>query len=134
MGYSYAYMAKYVDTSFMTPYVYHDPSDTTHVDPPDTGDVRITLTDRGDAFVTYPNPFRERVNIRYSGTEPIEAAFITDAMGRSEEVQLTAEGEGRYSLDLSGRFQTTYLLTFVTASRKAHTVRLLKQSDITPGR
>ena len=47
-----------------------------------------------------------------------------------EQVRLTAEAPGRYTLDLTARPQATYLLTLTTASGKTHTVRLLKQSDI----
>ena len=50
--------------------------------------------------------------------------------GRREQVRLTAEGPGRYSLDLTDRPQAAYLLTLTTASGKTHTIRLLKQSDI----
>ncbi|MBR3724807.1 MAG: hypothetical protein IKN11_05390, partial [Bacteroidales bacterium] len=52
-GNTLAYIAKYVDTSFMTPYV--------HTGPQDTGDVRIKVVEDGNTFVAYPNPFRQRV-------------------------------------------------------------------------
>ena len=51
-------------------------------------------------------------------------------MGRREKVGLLAEGDGRYSLDLTARPQAIYLLTVVTASGDSHTVRLVKQSDV----
>ena len=117
-------VAKYVDTAFMTPYVHTNY-------PIDTGDVRITLVDDGAALVAYPNPFRQKVTIEVQGGEPLtETAWLTDLTGRREQVRLTAEGTGRYSLDLTARPQATYLLTLTTASGKTHTVRLLKQSDI----
>ena len=122
-GNSMAYIAKYVDTSFMTPYVYTG----------DTNDVRITLVDNGTALVAYPNPFRQRVTIRLDGTQASclrETAILTDLTGRREEVRLTPDGPGQYTLDLTSRPQSTYLLTLTTADGKQHTVRLLKQSDI----
>ena len=120
-GHSLAYTAKYIDTAFMTPYVYSG----------DTGNVSITLEEGGNAFVAYPNPFRQKVTIEVQGGEPLtETAWLTDLTGRREEVRLTPIGSGQYSLDLTSRPQATYLLTLTTADGKQHTVRLLKQSDI----
>ena len=126
-GTSMAYVSKYVDTSFMTPYVYTGPQD--------TGDVRIKVVEDGNAFVAYPNPFRQRVNIQVeSGELKVESgvttAWLTDMQGRREEVRLTPAGNGKYTLDLTSRPQATYLLTLTTATGKTHTLRLLKQSDI----
>ena len=126
-GNTMAYIAKYVDTSFMTPYV--------HTDPQDTGDVRIKVVEDGNAFVAYPNPFRQRVNIGIENGDlrienGVAKAWLTDMQGRREEVTLTPAGNGKYTLDLTSRPQATYLLTLTTASGKTHTVRLLKQSDI----
>ena len=120
---SHAYIAHYTDTAFMTPYVHTD----------DPGEVRITLVEGGNAFVAYPNPFRQRVTIRLDGTQASclrETAILTDLSGRREEVRLTPDAPGQYSLDLTSRPQATYLLTLTTADGKTHTVRLLKQSDI----
>ena len=127
-GNSVAYIARYVDTSFMTPYV---PRDTTHTDPIDTGSVRITVVGDEGAFVAYPNPFRQKVTIEVQGGEPLtETAWLTDLTGRRQQMRLTPDGPGQYSLDLTSRPQATYLLTLTTASGKTHTVRLLKQSDL----
>ena len=128
-GASYAYIAKYVDTSFMTPYVVRDSTN-----PPDTGDVRILLADV-DHFVTYPNPFRQRVHIKVGDGQLKEhngtaTAILTDLMGRREEVRLTSDGPGQYTLDLTARPQSSYLLTLTTADGNQHTVKLLKQSDV----
>ena len=124
---STAYIAKYVDTSFMTPYV--------HTGPQDTGDVRIKVVEDGNAFVAYPNPFRQKVNIQVeSGELKVESgvatAWLTDMQGRREEVRLTPAGNGKYTLDLTSRPQATYLLTLTTATGKTHTLRLLKQSEL----
>ena len=95
-----AYISKYVDTSFMTPYV--------HTGPQDTGDVRIKVVEDGNAFVAYPNPFRQKVNIQVeSGELKVESgvaiAWLTDMQGRREEVRLTPAGNGKYTLDLTSR-------------------------------
>ena len=131
-GKSTAYIARYVDTSFMTPYV---PRDTTHTDPIDTGSVRITLVDDGTALVAYPNPFRQSVRIKVQGGRLKEhngtvTAILTDLTGRREQVRLTPDAPGQYTLDLTSRPQATYLLTLTTATGQTHTIRLLKQSDI----
>ena len=127
---SHAYIAHYTDTAFMTPYVYTD----------DPGEVNITLVEGGNAFVAYPNPFRQRVTIESSETLTA-TAWLTDLTGRREQVRLIPQGHSSnntftqshnqiYTLDLTGRPQATYLLTLTTASGKTHTVRLMKMSDI----
>ena len=127
-----SYIIKYVDTAFMTPYVYvAPPVDTTIIDTTasDTGDVRITVVGDEGTFVAYPNPFRQRVIIESSETLA-ETAWLTDLTGRREQVRLTPEAPSRYTLDLTSRPQATYLLTLTTTSGKTHTVKLIKQSDI----
>ena len=126
-GNTLAYILKYVDTSFMTPYV--------HTGPQDTGDVRIKVVEDGNAFVAYPNPFRQKVNIGIENGDlrienGVAKAWLTDMQGRREEVRLTPAGNGKYILDLTSRPQATYLLTLTTADGKQHTLRLLKHSDI----
>ena len=116
-GYN-ACVAKYVDTSFMTPYVYTG----------DTGNVRIVVAE-GGTWVSYPNPFRQRVTIE-SDRQAVRTAWLTDLTGRREEVRLQAAGPGRYVLDLTGRPQATYLLTLVTAAGQERTLRLLKLQDM----
>ncbi len=159
-GNNKSYIIKYVDTAFMTPYVYvAPPVDTTDIDPVDTGDVSVTVVDNEGTFVAYPNPFRQRVTIDCS--EPVaETAWLTDLTGRREQVRLIPQGHSSdnaftparpqgaalstaeinqisekshnqtYTLDLTARPQAIYLLTITTASGKTHTVRLMKQSDI----
>ncbi len=126
-GYSMAYLAKYVDTAFMTPYV--------HTGTGDTGDVRINVADEKETWVAYPNPFRQRVTIQVKSGElrvesGVATAWLTDMQGRREEVALTPAGNGKYILDLTSRPQATYLLTLTTADGKTHTLRLLKQSEV----
>ena len=128
-----AYIAKYVDTSFMTPYV--------HTGPQDTGDVRIKVVEDGNTFVAYPNPFRQKVTIEIENSKlkienGVAKAWLTDMQGRREEVRLTPAGNGKYTLDLTSRGSARtstggpLLLTLTTATGKTHTIRLLKQSDI----
>ena len=112
------YIAKLVDTSMRSPFVYHG-----------GGSESITLVEGSSAIVVAPNPFRQRVTIE-SGEPLAETAWLTDLTGRREQVRITSEGTNRYSLDLTARPQATYLLTITTASGKTHTVRLMKQSDI----
>ena len=78
--------------------------------------------------VVYPNPTSGKVTIATS--EPLACASITDMMGRREEVGLAAQGNGVYTIDLTARPQAIYLLTLTTTEGHQHTVRLLKQQDI----
>lgn len=89
--------------------------------------VGITTAETAE-LTLYPNPATHQVSIECA--ETISEAWLTDLTGRREQVRLTAEGTGRYTLDLTARPQATYLLTLTTVSGKTHTVRLLKQSDI----
>lgn len=120
----HACIARYVDTAFMTPYRALG----------DTGDVSIRLVEDGGAWTSYPNPFRQRVNIQVQGSDLLAAngvasAVLTDLQGRREEVRLERVGAGHYVLDLTSRPQASYLLTLTTSSGKQHTLKLLKQSD-----
>lgn len=132
VGNNKSYIIKYVDTTFMTPYVYVAPIDTTHNDTTGIGIHEFSILD--SQFSIYPNPFRQRVTIEC--IEPLaETAWLTDLTGRREQVCLQGvpadnNGPARYSLDLTSHPQAAYLLTLTTASGKTRTVRLLKQSDI----
>ena len=100
----------------------------------DTGDVNISIVPDVGVFTAYPNPFRQRVNIKIENTvlkavNGTVTAILTDITGRSEEVPLAPQGSGRYVLDLTARPQASYFLTHTTADGHQHTVQLLKQSD-----
>lgn len=83
-----------------TTYVYVAP-------PIDTGNVSILVAEEDNAIVAYPNPFHQRVTIQCN--ETITAAYITDMMGRREQVRLTAEGKGTYTVLFSDReLSSTY--------------------------
>ena len=116
----HACIAKYVDTAFLTPYRAE----------PDTGDVRVVMVEDQGAWTHYPNPFRQRVNIEYQGSEPLRTtATLTDATGRSTEVRLSEQGTGRYRLDFAGvpqpRGSRVLFLTLTTASGRQHTLQLM---------
>ena len=111
-----AFIARYVDTAFMRPYV--------HPVNPEPQDIRLATNDDGGCLVAYPNPFKQRVRVRYHGTERLREAFLTDMQGRRERVTLAPVGEGEYSLDFSHLPPAPYLLTLVTHSGKQITARL----------
>ena len=77
----------------------------------------------------YPNPTHGKVAIVWVNdySSEVEAAWLTDPTGRREEVSLTCDGLGQYTLDLTSCPQAIYLLTLATADGRQHTVRLLKQ-------
>ena len=96
----------------------------------DTGEVRVVMVEDQGAWTYYPNPFRQRVNIEYQGSEPLRTtATLTDATGRSTEVRLSEQGTGRYRLDFAGvpqpRGSRVLFLTLTTASGRQHTLRLM---------
>ena len=115
---NFSAVARYVDTAFMSPYVF--------VPSQDTVDVHIGIVDNEASFVVYPNPFSHRVNVQCD--KPVTAAWLTDMMGRREGVKLTAIGDGHYTLDLAGRPQAIYLLALLTADGQQHTIRLIKRN------
>ena len=79
----------------------------------------------------FPNPTRGKLTIQVQNSDfKIQNCYLTDMMGRREQVRLTPVDPGQYTLDLTGRPQATYLLTLTTSDGRQHTVRLLKQSDI----
>ena len=118
----FACIAKHVDTAFMTPY--------RAAAEPDTGDVRVVMVENQGAWTLYPNPFRQRVNIEYQGTELLRTtATLTDATGHSTEVRLSEQGTGRYRLDFADvpqpRGRRALFLTLTTASGRQHTLQLM---------
>ena len=115
-----SFIARYVDTAFMRPYVHP-------VSPPDTQqteDIRVMVQDDIGCLVAYPNPFRQRVRLRYKGSEPPREAYLTDMQGRRERVELVRVGEWEYSLDFGHLPPAPYLLTLVTHSGRQITARL----------
>jgi len=72
----------------------------------------------------YPNPFRQRVRVRYKGEERLREAYLTDMAGRRETVTLVPCGEGEWSVDFAHLPPAPYLLTLVTDSGRQITARL----------
>ena len=135
-GNSVAYIAKYVDTTFMTPYVYvAPPIDTTHTD---TSTVSIPdFSSLNSQFSIYPNPTSGKVTI--TSPAPLVSAIVTDMMGRQVYTKTIKQSNIVYrtdgtpqaiTIDLSHLPQGAYFLTLTTASGKSHTLKLIKQSDI----
>ena len=99
---------------------------TSPVDSIGTGVQNFTKEDEG-TFVAYPNPFDQQVFIQsHNPDSPIQYCFLTDLLGRSEEVKPTAIGDGLYFLDFSDRLHAIYLLTVITEDGHRHTLRLIK--------
>ena len=109
-----------------SPYGYYPAAPVTN--PLTVNSVGVSTVDAEQQIQVYPNPTTGKVSITTSAT--IVTATLTDMMGRSEEVRLTPQADGRYSLDLASRFNAVYLLSLTTNDGQQHMVRLLKQSDI----
>ena len=117
---SYACIAKYVDTSFMTPYVYTGEPE----------DLKIQMTEGEGAWLVYPNPFRQRVKVRHEGSSPIVKAFITDRQGRQTTLTVQQVDNRNYIVDFTSLPQDNYFLTLVTAAGNQRTVQIRKQSEV----
>lgn len=76
-----------------------------------------------DPVIVYPNPTYGKVTI--SSDETLVSAYLTDMLGRHEEVYPVPHDSGLYSIDLSTHPNATYLLTLVAADGKRHTVKLI---------
>lgn len=75
----------------------------------------------------YPNPTKGKLTI--VTRDHLVAAYLTDVLGRREEVTLSDTGNGGYSIDITSCPNAVYLLTVVTADGGRHTVRLLKHNS-----
>ncbi len=116
-GASQSFIARYVDTAFMHPYV----------QPGSQQDIQLVVRDGEPVVTVYPNPCTQRVTVDWDGEEPLASAFVTDISGRSYDIILKAAGQGRYTVDFSSMPPANYLLTLVTASGHRITSRLLKR-------
>ena len=114
-----AFIARYVDTAFLRPYVYVPPEI-----PQEPEDIRVLVQDDMGCVTVYPNPFRQRVRVRYKGEERLREAYLTDMAGRRETVTLVPCGEGEWSVDFAHLPPAPYLLTLVTDSGQQITARL----------
>ena len=136
-GNNKSYIIKYVDTAFMTPYVYVAPIDTTIVDTTviDTTAVGIhELSILDSQFSIYPNPTSSKVTI--TSPVPLVSATVTDMMGRQVYTKTVKQSNIVYrtdgtpqaiTIDLSHLPQGAYFLTPTTSSGESHTVKLIKK-------
>ena len=99
-GGRYACIAKYIDTSFMTPYVA----------PPHTG---IAKTDT-PAFLIYPNPTTGNLTID-NGSEPVVEAAVISLTGVSETVRLNGS-----TINTANLQPGLYILEITTTNNKYH--------------
>ncbi len=97
------YIAKYVDTSFMSSYIYV--SDTTE-------NVSLATYIRNKDIKLYPNPAKDRITIE--NTEEIKECYLIDILGNKTKPYLLALGENRYSIDISGYNIGPYILQILT--------------------
>ena len=88
------------------------------------------VTVESSDFTLFPNPTTGKVTIQVQTPNfTIQHCQLSDLAGRREEIRLTPDGSGQYTLDLTTYPPATYLLTLTTADGRQHTVKLLKQSD-----
>ena len=78
--------------------------------------------------MVYPNPTSGNVTI--VTTDHLVCAYLTDMLGRREELRLSSVGSGQYSIDFTSFPQATYLLTVISDDGRKYTTHLLKQSAI----
>ena len=83
----------------------------------------VQLTDHK----VFPNPTNGKLTIVTA--DHLVAAFLTDMLGRREEVTLSDTGNGGYSIDITSYPPAVYLLTLVTVDGDQKTVRLLKHDN-----
>ena len=94
-------IAKYVDTSFMTPYVYV-PDDSVHIKPADRGGCHI-----------YPNPAQQKVYIE--SEESVSSVTAITAVGAM--IPLMCHGQ---TIDISPLPAGIYILEITTPTNKYH--------------
>ena len=96
------------------------------------------------ASAYFPDNSKESASKRFANEihsnkpllDALRPTILTDLSGRREEVRLTPDAPGQYTLDLTSRSSARtstggpLLLTLTTADGRQHTIRLLKQSDI----
>ena len=99
-------IAKYVDASFMTPYVYVPPTV-----PEDSSGVQVIQMD--DACRVYPNPATKRLTV--ATEEPLVAATAISTFGTRTPVAIQGT-----TLDISPLPTGIYILEIVTANYQYH--------------
>ena len=113
---SNAYLARYVDTAFLHPYVHPTPPDTTAIRPVLPIDLAFTLS---------PNPTTGEVSVALPPFGDGAVLTVADASGREVRRQTLppATEETRLRLDLKGLPAGAYFVTLVTP-QGSHTEKL----------
>jgi hypothetical protein len=78
-----------------------------------------------DGCKVYPNPTSGELTI--DARTLLTAAYLTDMLGRREELTLTVVDAGVYTLNISAYPPAAYLLTLIGADGSEHAIRLLKK-------
>ena len=116
-GAYFACIAKYVDTSFMTPYVRRVTEDTT---------IRVDVVQEEWTRVLYPNPTSGRVTVVMNG-RPLRELYVAGMDGIAEPLPFSAIGDGRYAADLTDRPDGAYVLVMVSDDEHAYRSTVILQ-------
>ena len=113
----FACIAKYVDTSFMTPYVRRVTEDTT---------IKVEVVQEEWTRVLYPNPTSGRVTVVMNG-RPLRELYVAEMDGIAEPLPFSALGDGRYAADLTGRPDGVYVLVMISDDKHAYRSTVILQ-------
>ena len=113
----FACIAKYVDTSFMTPYVRRVTEDTT---------IRVEVVQEEWTRVLYPNPTSGRVTVVMNG-RPLRELYVAGMDGMAEPLPFSALGDGRYAADLTDRPDGAYVLVMISDDEHAYRSTVILQ-------
>lgn len=90
--------------------------------------VGISDVEENNMFAIYPNPVTDRVIIQAkNGGMKAEKAWVSNLLGVREMVSLAAEGDGRYSADLSNLPAGIYYLS-ITAGGATSMQKIVKMA------
>ena len=110
-------IAKYVDTSFMTPYVRRVTEDTT---------IKVEVVQEEWTRVLYPNPTSGRVTVVMNG-RPLRELYVAEMDGIAEPLPFSAIGDGRYAADLTDRPDGAYVLVMISDEMHAYRSTVILQ-------
>lgn len=115
-GNSIAYLARYVDTAFLTPY--RSDNDTNDND---TNDISIVSIDDDSYILIYPNPVQTELHIS-NIQEPVTSAFITSVNGYRKQVPVKDN-----AIDFRTFAPGVYFLEIVTMDNKVYSAKIIKR-------
>lgn len=115
-GSSVAYLARYVDTAFLTPY--RSDNDTNDND---TNDISIVSIDDDLYILIYPNPVQTELHIS-NIQEPVTSAFITSVNGYRKQVPVKDN-----AIDFRTFASGVYFLEIVTMDNKVYSAKIIKR-------